>query len=259
MPLREHSKAIDGETLDILSRSVCAGNTVKLPDMLPRAQYERVDKVLRALGGQWDRRSRSHIFPYEAKTLLETATRDGTYIDRKQTLQLFETPPELAVAMVTLAQIKRGGVALEPSAGTGNIVRPLLSAGARVIAVDIDAQNFSALAQIDGCEACHADFLTWGPQIMHGGFRFDAAVMNPPFSDGQDMAHIRAAYDLVRLGGRLVSICGEGAFFRQDVKAQMFREWLKRVRAEDTPLDRSTFASAGTAVLSRMIVIKRPS
>jgi hypothetical protein len=45
-------------------------------------------------------------------------------------------------------------------------------------------------------------------------------VMNPPFANFQDIAHVRAAFNLLEPGGRSVAVMGEGVFFRQDRKAE---------------------------------------
>jgi 16S rRNA G1207 methylase RsmC len=50
--------------------------------------------------------------------------------------------------------------------------------------------------------------------------------MNPPFSNGQDIDHVRHAFDLLADGGRLIAIMSEGTFYRSDKKAVNFRAWL---------------------------------
>ena len=62
-----------------------------------------------------------------------------------------------------------------------------------------------------------------------GNSGYDRIVMNPPFSDRRDVEHVQHAYELLKPGGRLVAIMGEGSFFGSDKKAVAFREWLESV------------------------------
>ena len=71
------------------------------------------------------------------------------------------------------------------------------------------------LAEFEGRYTAHwTDVLTELPKSA-----YDFVVMNPPFANSQDIAHVLAAWKLVAKGGTLVAIMGEGAFFRQDAKA----------------------------------------
>ena len=42
------------------------------------------------------------------------------------------------------------------------------------------------------------------------GGEFDAVIMNPPFKQGRDVKHVRHALDMLKPGGRLVSLCYNG-------------------------------------------------
>jgi 16S rRNA G1207 methylase RsmC len=86
---------------------------------------------------------------------------------------------------------------------------------------------------------------------------YDRIVMNPPFEKFQDVDHIRHAYDLLYPGGRLVSVVGEGVFFRRESKAQDFRSWLEEVGARVEPNPANAFKESGTSVQTRTIVIDK--
>jgi predicted transposase YbfD/YdcC len=91
---------------------------------------------------------------------------------------------------------------------------------------------------------------------------YDRILMNPPFSDRRDAQHVQHAYTLLRPGGRLVAVMGEGVFFGQDKKAQAFRDWLESVGGTSEKLDEGTFLDpslpVNTGVNARMVVIDRP-
>lgn len=92
---------------------------------------------------------------------------------------------------------------------------------------------------------------------------YDRIIMNPPFSNRRDAEHVRHAYALLKPGGRIVAIMGEGVFFGQDKKAQDFREWLDSVGGTSEKLPEGSFMDpslpVNTAVSARMVVIDKPA
>lgn len=92
---------------------------------------------------------------------------------------------------------------------------------------------------------------------------YDRIVMNPPFSKGRDILHVQHAYSLLKPGGRLVAIMGEGAFFRSNNDAEGFRAWLDDLGATSERLPENSFMDAelpvNTAVNARMVVIDKPA
>ncbi|MEF8689850.1 UNVERIFIED_CONTAM: PLxRFG domain-containing protein [Comamonas sp. A-3] len=92
---------------------------------------------------------------------------------------------------------------------------------------------------------------------------YDRIVMNPPFSDGRDIQHVQHAYTLLRPGGRIVAIMGEGAFFQSNKRAEGFREWLDERGATNEKLPDGSFMDpslpVNTGVSARMVVIDKPA
>ncbi len=91
---------------------------------------------------------------------------------------------------------------------------------------------------------------------------YDRIIMNPPFSNRRDAEHVQHAYSLLKPGGRLVAIMGEGVFYGQDRKAQAFREWLEAVGGTSEKLEEGTFLDpslpVNTGVNARMVVVDKP-
>ena len=119
------------------------------------------------------------------------------------------TPRWLAKRMVEWAKITPGMHVLEPSAGSGAFVAPLLEAGARVQAIEIDPEWAGRLRlrhpppaplQVDV-----ADFLAWEPLALEGRL-YDLCVINPPYEDDQDLAHVLKALELSRRAVVLVRV-----------------------------------------------------
>lgn len=90
---------------------------------------------------------------------------------------------------------------------------------------------------------------------------YDRILMNPPFSDGRDIEHVRHAYSLLKPGGRIVAIMGESAFTNQNKRATEFRDWLAQVGGTDEKLPEGTFNDpslpVNTGANARMVVIEK--
>lgn len=142
---------------------------------------------------------------------------------------LFVTPPELAQRMAMLADCA-GKRVLEPSAGTGNLVRAIFNnaTGAdnvRVVAVEINQALVEGLQRqrqltVGANEETFAieqgDFLQRQPGADLGYFR--AIVMNPPFDHGEDIKHVLHAMRFLKAGGILVGICADGPKQNEQIK-----------------------------------------
>lgn len=121
--------------------------------------------------------------------------------------QLFPTPPEIAARMVELAEIGPYMRVLEPSAGTGNILRAIGDQPDKV-AVEVNPSLVAVLARcgVSGLHVHEADFLECNGNLG----KFDRVVMNPPFEGGVDIKHVRHAMSFLNPGGRLVALCANG-------------------------------------------------
>lgn len=160
--------------------------------------------------------------------------------------QLFPTPADLAARMVELAGIDESHRVLEPSGGTGNILRAIKAAapGAELIAVEIKPQLADVIRTAYRVPTHCRDFLQCNGEIG----TFDRVLMNPPFSNAADIKHIEHAAGMLKPGGRLVAICANGP--RQ-------RERLQSIATHWEDLPAGTFKEAGTNVNTALVVIDR--
>jgi hypothetical protein len=169
----------------------------------------------------------------------------------------FSTPMDIAREMVDLADIQPGMKVLEPSAGKGNLLEAMIAAQPDADYRAIE-QNYSLreILTAKGHALVDDDFLG------HKDGGYDRILMNPPFENGQDMAHVQHAYELLAPGGKLIAITGESPFFRTDKKSVDFRTWLEHVNGTDQQLgaDRGYGKDHGraTGVSTRMVVIEKP-
>lgn len=114
----------------------------------------------------------------------------------------YPTPPEVAATMLDPLDL-RGRVVVEPSAGSGNLVRECLALdAAEVLAVEPEPKLRAILAAIPCCHLIGNDWLAiTADQIAHA----DLIVMNPPFS--ADERHILHAWAIAPAGCEIVSLC----------------------------------------------------
>jgi protein-L-isoaspartate O-methyltransferase len=167
--------------------------------------------------------------------------------------QLFETPAEIADQVVALADINHNHRILEPSAGTGNLVRAIMAVDncARVTAIEISPGLAEQLRGRFGrgnynCDISCKDFLECLPEVLG---TFDRIVMNPPFVNGSDIKHIEYAMKFLKPGGRLVAICANGP--RQ-------QKHLQPIATAWIDLPAGSFKEQGTNVNAAIVVIEAP-
>ena len=187
----------------------------------------------------------------EERAATEAALKAGVAV--AVVIQLFPTPPALAAEVVREADLVAGVDVLEPSAGTGNLLRALPE-GVRAFAVEVDGRLCDALAREFAAPAdaaqglcrnvLQADFLGLTPAEIG---TYDRVVMNPPFANGADIKHIMHARRFLRPGGRLVAICAGGP--RQE-------EALRPLASSWRVLPAGSFASEGTNVNAVLLTME---
>jgi hypothetical protein len=228
------------------------GYLLQLPEQLPRKLYERVNKILEACGGKWQRRLKGHEFRYDPTDgLLKVVDEEALIIVKEG---WFPTPPVVVEQMLMWAPWEYGDI-LEPSAGEGAIAEGILQHWADatfyLLCIEKNAQRARTLTE-KGFSVLQGDFLAQPLAPV-----FQRVYANPPFEQGQDMAHVVRAYDLLAPGGILVSVMSESPFFQQTWKAQGFRDWLAEVGGENERLEKGSFIESGTEVNARLVRIAK--
>lgn len=86
---------------------------------------------------------------------------------------------------------------------------------------------------------------------------YDRVVMNSPFANGADVAHVTHAFSFLRPGGRLVAIMSAAVKFRSDRKTKAFRELVEAHGGEIEDLPEGSFRASGTDVRTVLVTIDR--
>lgn len=232
--------------------------------MLPmdRKLYEKVNRVLELLGGKWNRKAKAHVFDEDPGDLINDAVATGEITDPKKEYQYFSTPAALAQRMAGLVGGGGNDIFLEPSFGSGSLLQAIRKEHqlSTIVAIELNPEMFK--------QAC-VDFAPDPATIlMQGDFlRFENShpfhriVMNPPFRNGQDIAHIKHAYSMLAPGGRLVSVTAPGWTFRTDNRHAEFRDWALMMATKDGLIDlpEGTFKESGTNIRTMLLVIDKPN
>lgn len=203
------------------------------------------------------REAARELLPFMAAKAEESAVKkaERAIIGQKVGIDFFPTPAHVAQRMASLAHISEGMRVLEPSAGNGNLADAAKSAGGVVDVIEISSQLRDILTA-KGYTVVDHDFEGFTPEQP-----YQAILMNPPFSQRRDAAHIMRAFGMLASGGYLVAIAGEGVFIGTDQKAVAFRAWLDTHNATVESLDGGTFKDkdllAQTGANARLIVIKK--
>lgn len=223
-------------------------------DVIPDPEYANKTPQGRALQSLMERHQNE---PSEARAERERASKISQLEADVQFSKLpgyFPTPSSVVEAMLDYAEIEPGETVLEPSAGKGNIADLIAERSPAASLSTVEQQGrLREILELKGHNLVAVDFME------HSG-EYDKVVMNPPFENGQDIEHVRRAYDMLKPGGRVVAIMSEGAFFRGDNKSQQFRAWLDEHDGFSERLPEGAFKSSErpTGVNTRIVVIDKP-
>ena len=227
---------ISNDVANVLGNSRIDNGKLYLPaGQLERSLYLAANKVLEAIGGKWNRKEKAHLFDQPVSDILEEILLTGEYANAKTEYQFFETPGELALYLVALADIRPGETCLEPSAGRGAIAYYMTP---NVQCVELNPAFCEILMANDFKVVC-GDFL----KLIKP---YDVIVANPPFSKQQDIDHVTHMIELARR--RVVSVMSASIRFRTNRKTVEFLELLERQDGEIIDLPDNSFRESGTGV-----------
>ncbi|WP_254203468.1 LPD38 domain-containing protein [Aeromonas sp. FDAARGOS 1406] len=194
---------------------------------------------------------RAEVSPLRTK---EQALKLKLLGNRNAFIDFFPTTEDDAADLAGRLGIEPGMTVLEPSAGHGMLADAARDAGAKVDAVEIAGDLRDILTE-KGHTLIGNDFMALTPTAS-----YDAVIMNPPFSNGMDMDHVRHAYDFLKPGGRLAAIVSAGAGQQSTRKGQEFAAWLDALGAEVELMREGAFKDSlnPTSVRTKIIVLEKP-
>lgn len=160
------------------------------------------------------------------------------------------TPPKVLAKMLGYLELYEGVSVLEPSAGRGDIALALRARGYEPHVVEINPLLRRVLLE--------QNLNLVGQDFFHFDQTYDRIIQNPPFD--HDIEHIYKAFSLLKPGGVLVSIIGEGSFGSTNPRSSPFRDWFGALKGDSERLDGDAFKDSPSpaSVHSRIIRLRKP-
>lgn len=173
-------------------------------------------------------------------------------------LAFYPTPDPVIDRMLAHTSLDKA-IVLEPSAGTGNIVRRALTDGASTVtAVEVDAgraATIRAKSPTLRVEVVQENFLRMGAVA-----KYTHVLMNPPFSGTHWMDHVRHAFDFLQPGGVLIAVLPVTAETGTTAKHAAFQAWAELHKDNwkcFSDLPPESFASSGTRISTVILRLKK--
>lgn len=176
------------------------------------------------------------------------------------TREFYETPPEIAARMAVYVNVRPGELVLEPSVGSGALLRPLIGTSCVITAFDIaperDPELFEVVRRFPPFSVFreYRDFLTINPKEYRP---VDVVLMNPPLGRLQEMAHFTHAFTFLKPGGRMAAIVSAGITFRWDKRAVDCHELVTAHGGSIVPLPEDAFAASGLNLKTVLVTLTK--
>lgn len=182
---------------------------------LQKAGIYTTEDLIKAVA-QYDSLVKSAVTPPDKDAIRLRDLIFKAHLNQKGDIQF--TPAALAKEVVILSGIDSDSRVLEPEAGIGSIADQ-----AKEITEHVDCiermYDFREILKLKKHHVISHDLLKTKSEPV-----YDAVLMNPPFS--QECEHIQKAFEFVRPGGNLVSVCSNCIEWKENRRYSQFRDWL---------------------------------
>lgn len=240
---------------EILKHCTLEDNVLKLPAVqFNRKSYAEAKKWIEEAGGSWQGgKVQGFTFPFNPERVF-SILKEGKRCNLQQDYQFFETPADVADWLVMLAGgIHRGDTVLEPSAGRGALVKAIHRACPSVMVEchELMPENREFLHSLNNVILLDEDFTKDSVGC------YSKIIANPPFSNNQDIDHVRLMYERLEVGGTLAAIMSQHWKIASEKKCVDFRNWLEEVRGQVFEIGAGEFKESGTLISTVAVVIKK--
>ena len=198
--------------------------------------------------------------------ILPTQTRRDAEMDE---FQQFSTPPALAFVVNWVANISKGDLVAEPSAGTGDLAVWSQISGAEIVLNELSPRRHALLKATFPSAQLFQENAEQLNNVLPPDLRPDVVLMNPPFSatagrvQGQRKTanaarHIEQALLRLKDGGRLVAVVGNGMAHGRPA----FHHWWKTIEKKynvraDIGISGDEYRKYGTTFDNQILVIDK--
>lgn len=170
-------------------------------------------------------------------------------VSLSEKFNFYPTPDELVKIAQELADVQPNDVILEPSAGTGNLLKGLNKD--HIICIEINP-ICAAILNEKGYTTIQGSFDNF---IIHESFA-DKILMNPPFANRMDAKHILKAFEFLKKGGALVAIHSVGIMTASDRHSKLFQALYSRYGKENIKVRAGMFENSGKGTNIQTMITK---
>jgi hypothetical protein len=253
----------------VLQEATVSGNIIQITkESLDRDVYLNVKKKLEMIGGRWKGgKTWGFVFSEDPTNLLKDL-QEGKDRNLQKEFQYFPTTGGALIAMkdfikdYLVNKDQERLKILEPSAGQGHLIELI--------------RDLWPKAQIDYCElmdlnkneldrkyknmpniACITEDFTHmaGDPEEH----YDFIIANPPFTNNQDIQHIRLMYELLVSGGEIFTFCSFHWQMSTNKKEENFKKFLDNLDEypDITEVPEKAFKNSGTNIRTMLMHITK--
>jgi predicted RNA methylase len=187
--------------------------------------------------------------------------------DESQAMQQFSTPMTIGLSATLAADIAKGEVVLEPSAGTGMLSVLAQMQGASLVLNELSEARLGLLHGLFPKVPLSRHNAEYINDYLDVNIIPDVVIMNPPFSSSPNarsnstavtLTHIRSALSRLRDGGRLVAITSESFSPHAPSWKSAFAGLQERATLRySIPISGSLYAKHGTNTQTRLHVFDK--
>lgn len=241
----------DNSVLDELALFTAKGQQLLMPKQR-LMHYPKLKNLLQTAGGTYT--NNAFIFEVEAQEILDRLLSGETVNDKKK-YQFFETTDKLGDKLISKLDIKPEDEWLEPSAGRARIADKMKEISEKGTLIELMPLNVTVLKE-KGYNPIEADFTTVTTEML--GKQFDKIGANPPFTNDQDIIHIRHMFDEhLKAGGRLSSYASQSWLKGSNKRQVEFKNWLNELGADIEMIEEGEFKESGTSIPTTLITIQK--
>lgn len=258
------------DQIQILRNWKIEENRFLLLGQLDRKQYTDINKVLETIGLKWNRWQKAHISELSQEELTQALDdicetwEVETLQETIKKFQFYPTPKEVAEYLVELADLQEDDTILEPSAWYWDIIKYIKSEWNKITAVEYDVNKIGKLNELsfnfEEITISNCDFLDFRSKSLIDSYiwdkddlKFDKIIANPPFSKSQDVKHILHMYELLKDGGRIVSVASSSIQWRE---GKLYDE-MRSLNPEFIELPEWSFKESWAMVNTIIVVINK--
>lgn len=158
-------------------------------------------------------------------------------VSLSEKFDFYPTPQEVVNIVQEMAEIKKDDKILEPSAGTGSLLKNLDCKKIQCIELN---PILTRILKSKGYNVINEDF-----EKVKTSDKYDKIIMNPPFGSRMDAKHIVKAFELLENDGCLVAVHSSGILTATDKHSKSFQTLFNQYGIERRKIEAGAFKNSG--------------